>query len=295
MVRIFKKTAYTIALSLAALSNSTTGLAADKPVKNISSDSLPKWEVGIGAGAIHLPHYPGSNQSRNLGLALPYFIYRGDFLQASRSGIRTIFYNDENWKLDVSLGGSISVDSDDNDARRGMEDLDWIGEIGPRLSYTAIENDQQTLVFRLPIRAAFSTDFRELQYQGWIASFEAKHRQTISSKFDLTTKFSSSYADKGFHDYFYGVDSNEVDLSIGRQQYAAKQGYNGTALSASLGWRHKRWYAALYGGAESYSGAAFRDSPLFKQSQGLYAGAFVIWSFWHSDERVSRRHLIDEQ
>ena len=47
----------------------------------------PLWELGIGAGWLHLPHYRGSDQSRDWLLPIPYFVYRGEFFRADREEI----------------------------------------------------------------------------------------------------------------------------------------------------------------------------------------------------------------
>ncbi len=52
-----------------------------------------------------------------------------------RNGPRGILFDTKRLQLDLSLNASIAVESDDNEARRGMPEIDATLEIGPVLKY----------------------------------------------------------------------------------------------------------------------------------------------------------------
>ena len=47
---------------------------------NAHAAERPLWELGVGVGALRLPHYRGSDQSHNFLLPVPYLVYRGQIL-----------------------------------------------------------------------------------------------------------------------------------------------------------------------------------------------------------------------
>src|SRR5690606_39938878 len=47
----------------------------------------PLWEVGVAGGAGWLPDYPAAGQNHFNGIALPYLVYRGEFLRADEKGL----------------------------------------------------------------------------------------------------------------------------------------------------------------------------------------------------------------
>ena len=93
----------------------------------------PLWELGAGISALSLPDYRGSDQASVYAIPFPYLIYRGEFLKADRHGIRGTFFGTDRTELNLSLGASLPVNSDDNRARQGMPDLQPTVELGPSL------------------------------------------------------------------------------------------------------------------------------------------------------------------
>ncbi|HET9403894.1 MAG TPA: MipA/OmpV family protein, partial [Burkholderiales bacterium] len=83
------------------------------------AEQLPLWEAGMGAAALSFPDYRGSDERQFWLLPFPYLVYRGEFLQADERRMRGVFFKTERAELDLSFNGSVPVDSDDNDARRG--------------------------------------------------------------------------------------------------------------------------------------------------------------------------------
>lgn len=253
------------------------------------AQSKPLWELGLVGGVGWLPDYPAAGQNHLQGVGLPYFVYRGKVLRAGDKGIvRGRLFHTERLEFDISLSGSFPATSEDNDARRGMSDLDWLGEVGPRLQITLARAARDAKVeLELPLRAVFSTDFSNLAHQGFVFAPELAYQnerfggRDIDLKLSLTAKFGN----RDIADYFYAVPAAAVTAT--RAAYAAKAGYIGTRLQ--LGFVEtlsRRWkmFAGLAG--DFHHGAANQDSPLFRNKTNFGAGAGLIWSFWQSDRRV---------
>ena len=91
---------------------------------------LSLWEFGLFSGAARVPHYRGSDEYNIYALPFPYFIYRGEIIQASRDGLKGVFYKNNYIETNISLSGNPPVDGNNN-ARQGMPDLDALFELGP--------------------------------------------------------------------------------------------------------------------------------------------------------------------
>src|ERR1700733_5804262 len=130
-----------------------------------TAEDKPLFEIGVlGAGAT-LPDYPASAQNHLHAIALPYLIYRGEFLQLSANSIRGILFKSDRVNLDVSASGALS--SHDDDARKFMPGLDDMAQIGPRLNILVARDDMGgKLDFELLLRAVLSTDFKSVAYRG---------------------------------------------------------------------------------------------------------------------------------
>ena len=94
----------------------------------------PLWELGAGLTLLQMPDYSGSDKNRLYLLPYPYFIYRGDILNIDRERISGRVFKTDNILFDFSFFGQAPVDSSDNEARRGMPDLDPTFEVGPSLN-----------------------------------------------------------------------------------------------------------------------------------------------------------------
>ena len=137
-------TAITLTGSVSTLADSancdvSTELDCDARLGSEESGTLILG-AGVG-GVIGVPDYVGSDETRKILLPLPYISYNGPRLKVSRCGITGKLFNSEKWFLSLSLSGAIPVDSEDNRARAGMEDLEAVIEYGPSLKYFFNGND----------------------------------------------------------------------------------------------------------------------------------------------------------
>lgn len=240
-----------------------------------------KIELGIGLAALQVPHYPGAAQSSNYFLPLPFMVYRGDRIQASRRGISGRLFSSETAEIDIGLAGSLPVNSTDNDARRDMNDLDITGEFGPRLKLCLFKRGNDSLWLHLPLRAMASTDFRSIRYQGWKFAPGLRYVKRLPRYTFISAKLETGIADRGFHDYFYGVNSNEVIVGE-REAYKGRSGYTGTRVGASLSRWWDNWRAFVGVSLINIEGTAYEDSPLVRQANGVTLSAGFTWTFYRS-------------
>src|SRR5438309_294929 len=110
------------------------------PAEPAASDPVVQdralWEMGLVGAASYLPDYPAADHSRLKWVAAPYGVYRGKIMRADRDGARARFLRTRFYELDLGVAASFATRSKDNPARLGMPDLDYLLEMGPRMSVT---------------------------------------------------------------------------------------------------------------------------------------------------------------
>lgn len=254
-----------------------------------SAETKPLWELGFAAGGGYLPDYPAAGQNHFNAIAVPYVVYRGTFIRAGDKGlVRGRFLKTEDLDVDISASGSFRADSADNDARQGMPDLDYLGEVGPRVQWTvARSRGGAKLDLELPVRAVFSTDLTNLHYRGVRAAPEIayQHEAAFGTRLNLKLGLSADFGDEKLQDYFYQVDPQFAQA--GRPAYDAKGGYLGSKLELSMLYplnRQIRLFSLFQ--VDFNQGAANQDSPLFKDDVTYSVGVGAVVSLWQSMQQV---------
>ncbi len=267
---------FTVILSLLVLLKS--GLA--------SAEQKPLWEAGAGIGYIDFPDYRGSDERTSYFLPIPFFIYRGEYLKVDRDSVRGRLFESDRLELDLSLNGSVPVDSDDNEARRGMDDLDPTIELGPVLNIQLLKNpaDKYTLDLRIPVRAVISS---ELEHVGWIAQPQlnldiADPLGQLGWKLGLLA--GPLFGDRQYHDYFYGVAPQFARPD--RPSYKAAGGYAGAQFITAISKRFPRYWVGGFIKWDTLDNASFEDSPLVRRNSHLTAGVAMSWVFKMSETLV---------
>ncbi|MBC7942016.1 MAG: MipA/OmpV family protein, partial [Chitinophagaceae bacterium] len=180
----------------------------------------PLWELGLGVGALRLPHYRGSDQSHSWLLPVPYAVYRGAFFKADRDGTRALLFNSERVKFDLSLAASAPTRSGDNEARRGMPDLAPTLEFGPNLNVTLARGNDWKFDLRVPVRAVFTLESRP-ESAGISASPHLNLDLKLSG-WNLGLQGGPMWGDRRRHAYFYDVAPQFATAT--RPAYSARGG-----------------------------------------------------------------------
>jgi outer membrane scaffolding protein for murein synthesis (MipA/OmpV family) len=253
------------------------------------AEQLPLWEAGMGAAVLSLPHYRGSDERRAWVLPFPYVVYRGEFLQADEKRVRGLFFRTARAELDVSVNGTPPVDSSDNEARRGMPDLDATLEIGPSLNFRLARSDDRKarLELRLPVRGVLATDLSHVDFTGWV--FQPNLNVDVKDAFghagwNLGLLAGPMFADRRYHQYFYGVDP--AFATAARPAYNASGGYAGTQLLVALSRRYRSFWVGGYARWDTLNNAVIADSPLVRTNHSFAAGMATAWILGESKVRV---------
>ncbi len=250
---------------------------------SIHANAEAKYEIGLGGIATSMPGYVGSDESSVFAAPFPYFWYQSDRVTVDRNALQGKMWQTENFKLELSAGGSIPVKSGDNKARQGMEDLDWIGEMGPSLMWflSGKDEDRDKTYLDLGIRGAMASDFRNYEFLGYIVEPKIAYEKGINSdtfgKIDFVAKLSLPYSSAKFHDYVYGVDQQYATAD--RPAYEAESGFDGVRLAMGISARKENLWYGIFTKYYNISSASFADSPLVKKKQSYVVGVAVAYIF----------------
>ncbi len=262
----------------------------------LEDDLRPVWEAGIFAAAFNSPEYPAADQSHTNVIPSPFFIYRGETLRIGDGSIARAVAIDKSWyELDLSLAAAFGSNSDDNEAREGMPDLDLTFELGPQLKvqiskFEFEDHGKAEFSMHLQTRAVFSTDFSGVDHQGYVFEPELRYVQRgwLSEKTALSISISPTWGSEKLHDYFYQVDQEFVTEQ--RPAFDATGGYLGTTIAVSVSFNATDNIRVFLGGNVSvHDEAANENSPLFLEEITYSFGAGMVWRVWQSEERVAGR------
>ena len=248
----------------------------------------PLWEIGFAGALVSMPHYVGSDQRYALPLVFPYIIYRGDFLRADRDGVRGRLLESDGLSLDLDFSFGLPVKSDTNIARSGMPPLHLAGQVGPQLNWIVDESEKQKISFHFPLRFAMDTS---QSYLGWVSEpslrFERYDLMTEHEKLMLRVEGGLLYASQRYNQYYYGVNTSYTTAI--RPAYLARKGLHSYFLDTALRYRIDQDLSlGLMVRMRTVSGGVNANSPLVRNNFYLSAGIGFVWSFWSSDETVSR-------
>lgn len=242
----------------------------------------PLWEFGLGATALSLPHYRGSDQTQSWLLPLPYFVYRGQFFRADREGARAVLLDSERFELDFSLAASAPTRSEDNLARQGMPDLAPTIEIGPNANFGLARGTDWKVELRVPVRAAFTLEGRP-HHVGWSATPYATLEGRVRG-WDVGVRAGPLWGDRRLNAYVYEVAP--VYATAQRPAWRARAGFGGWQTTLGASRRFGPWWVGAFVRHDSVAGAAFEGSPLVRQRGTVAAGVALSWVFSASSVMV---------
>ena len=256
------------------------------------AEPRPLWEFGLGATALRLPDYRGSDESRGYVYPLPYLVYRGERLRVDRQGARAVLLESQRVELDFSAYATPPVDSSRNRARQGMPDLDPTIEIGPQLNLALARDPANAwrLDLRLPVRGVVATNFKHVHQAGYVFYPHLNlglRPELFGGKWSVGLQAGPLFATREYHRYFYGVEPQLATPQ--RPAYEAGGGYSGALALAALSRRIGKLWMGGFVRYDNLHGAVFDNSPLVKRNHSVMAGFAFAWVFAESERSVEAK------
>jgi outer membrane protein len=253
------------------------------------AEEKPLWEFGLGVGALAFPDYRGSDEARVYPVPVPYFVYRGPILKADRDGLRGRLFNREYVELDLSVGATIPVSSDDNAARRGMPDLKPTFEIGPSVEVHLWRSQDRDVKFDLvmPLRVPITIESSPRSLQWMFAPRLNIDFENFGGHagWNFGAGVGPVFAADKFHEYFYSVPAQFATPQ--RPEYRADGGYSGMHVLAAVSKRFPNFWFGAFLRYDWLGGAEFADSPLMRRENYLAGGFGIAWMIRESKRRVT--------
>jgi len=272
-------------------------LSSDR--QSIGLQGRPKWEFGVGGGFFEGFDYPGSIDSNRRQFALPFFIYRSKRFRFGGGGVSAVSIEEPRWKLDWSVAASLNSSNQENSVREGMEDLDFLLELGPQIIWRAIDRvgaggEEYRVDWSTKFRGVVSTDFGSVQGRGFVFETSVAGRIRNIAGFErvaLLGGVSARLGSEGLNDYFYEVPDEFVTPN--RPAFDARAGLIDIRTTIGLAFNlPKRVRVFIAASTGFYEESANRTSPLHQALRTTSAALGIVWTIKQSQQRVG---ILDTQ
>jgi MipA family protein len=268
------------ALAVALLAAHTAPALAQTTAE--AGEAKPLWEFGVGALAASSPAYPGAATRAGKFIALPFVIYRGDFVRAEQSNVGLRAFKTPRYELDVGFAASIGSSANDVPARAGMRDIGTLVEFGPRLKVNLgdVSQGRSGVWVELPVRGVFdvSNGFanRGVSFEPQL-SFDVP----LPGGWRGGASVSAIMGTQKLNDTFYGVSAAEATAL--RPAYTAQSGL--LALRSTFAASKKLTPDLRVLGfvrLDSVTGGANSASSLIQKNNGASVGVGLAYTFGRS-------------
>ena len=238
------------------------------------------FEFGIAGISQYLREYRGSKTTALRAIALPFFVYRGDFFKVDRNGARAEFLATDRFEFKLSGGGSLSGGGTRSEARRGMPELDSAFELGPSFNVNITgENFNRGLQANFPIRAVVSYDGFDLTQRGYIFNPKFQYKfPPFAKNWSTRVEFGAIYGTRDFHSYYYDVAPEFVTET--RAEFSSSSGYSGTFSRVTVRKRGKKYFYGMSFRYDNLSGSVIEDSPLVETNDFFTISFVTAYIFW---------------
>lgn len=246
-----------------------TGLAPGA-APAIGAGPAESWRVAVGAGMLITPDYLGSNDWMVRPLvAFDIRAPQDSIFISFRDGAGATLYRDGPFTAGVLVRPRFGRDQDDNDALKGMGDVDFAGEAGGFVSYAT-----GTYLARAELRQGFGG------HSGVLADARLDRIFRPRPDLILSTGPRLSWGSRDFAETYFGVN----DTQSQRSGYAVfkPEDYWFAGIAAGVTWViSDRWAAIGFGEIGRIFGAA-ADSPLVDRGTPTQAvvGLTLTYRFW---------------
>lgn len=237
-----------------------------------------KWTLGIGVASVaNVPAYIGSDETRNITLPIPYILYNGPKVRVSQSGINGKLFNSENLYVSLSLSGAIPVNSDKNNARKGMDDIDAVIEYGPSFKYFLTGGDRKdnALLLDISFREARTIKNESLNFSSTSGIVFRKKFENdyLRGRLNFSSTLKFEFVSDKYAQAFYGVDP--IFETASRERYKAEGGYAGFRFNTNFRWKKDNHMISVFFAHSDISDAKYVSSPLIKvTTHSLFGGSY---------------------
>lgn len=228
-------------------------------------DTLHDWKVTVGAGAIYIPEYEGSDKFD----INPFPIISaefGDRVSVDITGVTFDLYEANGFRAGVKGGYDLGRKEDDSDYLRGLGDIDAGGVIGGIVSYEVG-----------PFEAYAKLDKTIGGSDGLTGTVGAKASYKYE-RFIFSADVSGTWADDKHMESYFGITGAQ-SASSGLAQYDAKAGVKRVDVKGSITYvMTENWLVTGAAGAGFLMGDA-KDSPIVKDDVQPFAMLGVSYRF----------------
>lgn len=245
------------------------GAAAAALLSSADAKPRPVWEIGVGGFGRYSPDYYGSDHSTFGGFPVVYFTYRGENFSILSDGLFDVDADNEStFDFGVSIDFGGKVDSED---RLNLPEIDYVGEIGPEITFALYANGRDRLEASVAARAAF--EFSE-GYTGFVVQPKLTYMTTLTSTMRAGISVSPKFGFDGYNELFYSTPL-----------FVADDGYIGTDIAVKyVNDVTERLRLSGEVKAISLSGAKNEDSPLYQEDWNFAVRFGLTYAIFQSDE-----------
>jgi outer membrane scaffolding protein for murein synthesis (MipA/OmpV family) len=275
--------ATSISFTCAALSSH----ASAQVEPNLESTDRPLWEAGLSGIGVSSPAYPGAADHTSRGLVLPWFIYRGPIFRADEDTLGARLLKTKTVQFDVGFAAALGASSDDVEVRKGMPDLGFQFEFGPRMRVNLMRPSPSSVVrLDLPLRGVFEAK-GGIKHRGYaIEPRVAYENRDIGAGWGLGASASIVVGDRKFNEYLYGVPTAFATST--RRAYVAKSGVVTPRIQFTLSHKLTEDIRLFAFTRYDFAGSgANTDSPLHIKNSGASFGLGGVWTLGRSSQRAS--------
>lgn len=253
--------------------------------RNFNKLLSPIFELGVGAGYLNVPNYPGAKNSSFYFIPFPVAIYRGELLRADEDGTRARLLRNRYFEIGLSAGFNFPIKSSENDVRKGMPDKPALLGLGPSFLFKLLRNKYNKLTAGLGVRANFETS--NFEENGLLVEpffrYWFKLENLESTTFFLGASYSA--ASKRYHSFFYNVD--EEFKNSNRPIFISNAGTVDYTYSLGL-------TIDFSSSLSFYTGVVYSDlsdsvsikSPLLEKEKTIGYGIGFTWLLFESETLV---------
>lgn len=223
------------------------------------------FKLTVGGGALYQPTYLGSDHYDVDPLPLFDLRYADRYFLSTRDGLgANLAPQDSNLKFGPVVKYRFARDQDDDDALRGMGDVDAAGEAGGFVHY-----DLRPFKLGAEVRQGFGG------HDGVVSDLFANWSTNLSNTLMLTVGPRATIASKDFNQTYFGVDAGQA-ARTGYRQYNPDSAYYSYGLGANLTYMlTDRVSLGTFAGVDRIGGDA-ADSPLVDQAGSPTQARFGI-------------------